>query len=163
MGALDLHKDDVKAWADGKLAKQGLPLPKMPSNKDPEFEYPEDPSRLGSIEIGQWMSKFTGFFNYTTRLLGNVEAELVLVEAEYRLRVNTLRPEVIEDMPSRPAADVVESEVLRRHDELTPLYERRLQLLSVQKSLEARAKIYERGYQAMSRELSRRELEGRVQ
>ncbi len=163
MNAMDLDSGELKEWVEDKMAKQGLPLPKKPKTKDPEFEYPEDPSKLVSIEIGQWMSRFTGYFNYATALLGRVASELVGVEAEYRLKVNTMRSDVIAVMPSRPAADVVESEVLKQNDELAPLYERRLQLMSIKESLEARARIYERGYQAMSRELSRREMEGKVQ
>ena len=163
MNALDIDSEELKEWVEGKMTKQGLPLPSKPKMKDPEFEYPEDPSKLVSMEIGQWMSKFTAYFNYATSLTGRVASELVLVDAEYRLKVNTMRSDVIADMPSRPAADVVESEVLKQNDELAPLYERRLKLMSIKETLEARAKIYERGYQAMSRELARREMEGKVQ
>jgi hypothetical protein len=163
MNALDVNSDELKKWGEGKMSRQGLPTPSKPKGKDPEFEYPEDPSKLQSIEVGQWMSRFTGYFNYATSLLGRVASELVLIEAEYRLKVNTLRGEVLDDLPSRPAADVVESEVLKRNDELAPIYERRLKLLSIEKTLEARAKTYERGYQAMSRELARREMEGKIQ
>ena len=162
MNALDVDSSEIKEWAEKKMSKQGLPLPAKPTGKDVEFEYPEDPSKLHSIEVGQWMSKFAGYFNYTTSLLGKVTSELVLVESEYRLRVNALRAGVINDLPSRPAAEVVEAEVLKQHDDLTPLYKRRLQLMSIKETLEARARIYERGYSAMSRELSRREMEGKV-
>ena len=163
MKVADVDSEKLKAWVDGKMAQQNLPLPKKPDGKDPEFEYPEDPSKLVPIEIGQWMAKFTGWFNYATSLLGRVGSELVLVEAEYRFNVNTRRSGVLEGLPSRPAADVVESCVLKEHDELAPLYERRLKLLSIEKRLDARAKIYDRGYQAMSRELTRRGMEGDVQ
>jgi len=146
------------------MLKQRLPLPKKPRAADPEFQYPEDPGILEPIEIGQWMSKFTSYFNYVTSLLGRVTSELVLVEAEYKLQVNSRRSEVIANLTiTRPAAEVIEAEVLAQHDELGPLYERRLQLLTIKETLEARAKIYERGYQAMSRELSRREMEAKLQ
>ncbi len=163
MNALDVNSDEIKEWANNKMARQGLPVPVKPHGGDPEFEYPEDPSKLTPVQIGQWMAKFTGWFNYATTLLGRVASELVPVEAEYRLKVNTLRADVLDGLPSRPAAEVVESEVLKGHDELGPLYKRRLELQTVEKILDARVKIYDRGYQAMSRELTRREMEGKIQ
>ncbi len=162
MNALDVDSGEVKEWAEGRMARQGLPTPRKPDGGQ-EFEYPEDPSRLSPVEIGQWMARFTGWFNYATTLLGRVASELVPVEAEYRLRVNALRAGVLDGLPSRPAAEVVESEVLTRHDELGPLYKRRLELMTVEKTLEARVRTYDRGYQAMSRELTRREMEGKIQ
>lgn len=163
MNALEVGTEELLEWAQKKMAKQGLPLPTKPKGKDVEFVYPEDPSKLVSIAVGQWMSKFTAWYTYTTSLLGRVASELVPVEAEYKLEINSLRSEVLPGMPGRPAAEVVEAEVLKRHDELGPLYERRLQLMTIKEALEARARIYERGYQAMSRELSRREMEAKIQ
>ncbi len=163
MNATEVNSAEIQAWAEGKMSKQGLPLPTKPKGKDPKFEYPEDPSKLVSIEIGQWLAKFTGWLTYATSLSGRITSELVLVEAEYRLKINSFRSEVLADLPGRPAAEVVEAEVLTQHDELGPLYERRLQLMTVKETLEARARIYERGYSAMSRELSRREMEAKTQ
>ena len=164
MNALEVDTEELMEWAQKKMAKQRLPLPAKPKGKDVEFQYPEDPGALEPIEIGQWMAKFTSYFNYTTSLLGRITSELVLVEAEYRLQINSHRADVIDDLPgARPAAEVVESEVLKQYDELGPLYERRLQLMTIKEILESRAKIYERGYQAMSRELSRREMEAKIQ
>ncbi len=163
MNATEVSSAEIRAWAEGKMGKQGLPLPTKPKGKDPKFEYPEDPSKLVSIEIGQWLAKFTGWLTYTMSLLGRVTSELVLVEAEFRLSINSLRSEVLADLSGRPAAEVVEAEVLTRHKELRPLYKRRLQLLTIKETLESRVKIYERGYSAMSRELSRREMEAKTQ
>ena len=164
MSASKVSSAEIQAWAEDKMAKQRLPLPTKPKGKDPEFAYPEDPSLLQSIEIGQWMAKFTGWFTYTTSLLGRVASELVPVEAEYKLAINSHRSAVVEGLGKpRPAAEVVEAEVLKEHDELGPLYERRLQLMTIKETLEARARIYEKGYQAMSRELSRREMEAKIQ
>ncbi len=163
MNALDVGTEELMEWAQKKMAKQGLPVPGKPKGKDVEFAYPEDPSKLVSIEIGQWLAKFTGWLTYAAALLGRITSELVLVEAEYRLKINSFRSEVLADLPGRPAAEVVEAEVLTQHDELGPLYERRLKLMTVKETLESRAKIYERGYQAMSRELSRREMEAKTQ
>ncbi len=163
MNATEVSSAEIQAWAEGKMGKQGLPLPTKPKGKDPKFEYPEDPSKLVSIEIGQWLAKFTGWLTWTMSLLGKITSELLLVEAEYKLKINSFRSEVLADLPGRPAAEVVEAEVLTQHDELGALYERRLQLMTIKETLDARARIYERGYQFMSRELSRREMEAKLQ
>ncbi len=163
MNATEVSSADIQAWAEGKMGKQGLPLPTKPRGKDVEFAYPEDPSKLQPIEIGQWLAKFTAWFNYSTSLLGKITSELVTLDTEYRHNINTRRAEVLDDLPARPAGDVVESCVLARHDELTPLYKRRLELLTVREILEARIKIYEKGYQAMSRELTLIGMEAEIQ
>lgn len=162
MNTTEISSAEIQAWAEGKMAKQRLPLPTKPTGKDPEFSYPEDPSILQSIEIGQWMSKFTGWFTYTTSLLGRITSELVLVEAEYRREVDSRCSDVLVGLPGKPTVKVIEAEVLKQHSKLGPLYTRRLQLMTIKETLESRAKIYDRGYQAMSRELSRREMEAKI-
>ncbi len=162
MNATEISSAEIQAWAEDKMGKQGLPLPTKPKGKDPEFAYPEDPGKLVSIEIGQWMSKFTAWLTYTTSLLGRITSELVLVEDEYSFKINSFASEVLVDLPGKPTIKVIEAEVLKQHDELGPLRERRLQLMTVKKTLESRVKIYEHGYQAMSRELSRKEMEAKT-
>jgi len=162
MSATKVSSAEIQAWAKDKMSKQRLPLPTKPKGKDVEFVYPEDPSLLQSIEVGQHMSRFTAWFSYTVSLLGRITSELVLVEAEYRREIDSRCSEVLVDLPGKPTIKVIEAEVLKQHDELGPLYERRLQLMTIKETLESRVKIYERGYQAMSRELSRREMEAKI-
>ena len=53
MNATEVSSAEIQAWAENKMGKQRLPLPTKPKGKDPTFEYPEDPSLLQPIEIGQ--------------------------------------------------------------------------------------------------------------
>lgn len=161
-GAMSVESKEILDWAASKLAQQRLPLPAKPETSGSEVSFPVDMSSLKSVELSQWMSQLSGYFGYTTRLLGLVESELVLADAEFKLKVNTFGLDTRERLGGRPAADVVEAAVLKEHDELTSLYRRRLELLTVKTQLDARAKIYERFYQAFSRELSRREMELRL-
>jgi hypothetical protein len=140
---------------------KGLPQPRKPNSKDPEFTFPEDPNQIRSIEIGQWMLKFTGFLTYTTRLLGLVDSELVGLDAEYKEAINNYAAETREKIGIRVNAEVVESAVLKAHPDLEPLYGRKVELNAIRVQLEARAKIYDKGYAAMSRELARREMESK--
>jgi len=161
MKATDVKADEVKAWAEERLAKQRLPLPKKPRGKEPEFEFPEDPDSLSSNRLGQLMLQMAAFGAYAQRLHGLADSEFALVEAEYKIKISAAGIAVRERL-GRVAADVVESVVLGEDKTLGELYERRLQLQTVLTQLESRLKIYENLGKALSRELSRREMEVRA-
>lgn len=159
---LDLHAQDIHTWAAEKIAKQHLPLPARPRFEGEEFSLPDDPASLTNTELGSWMLRLASLRAYAVRLLGIAESELVLVEQEYRLRVNSAGLQIREELSGRPAADVVESAVLARDGGIGPLYKRRLELVAVKAQLEPRVKVYEIASVALSRELSRREMEVRL-
>ena len=161
MGAINVTADEIIEVANDWMGKQRLPLPKKPAGQDPEFAHP-DSGELTGIELGQWLSRYNSYFVFATRKLGEVESKLVAVDAEYQLRINAGRQAVVERLGGRPAREVIEAEVLLASDDLAPLYKRRLQLLAIKAQLEARARIYEKSFQALSRELSRREMEARI-
>ncbi|KKK99466.1 hypothetical protein LCGC14_2632460 [marine sediment metagenome] len=87
---------------------------------------------------------------------------MLLVESEYRLRVNAAGVAVREEL-GRVSQDVIADVVLERNEDLTPLYKRKLELTTVKVQLESRLRTYERAWNALSRELSRRELEAKIQ
>ena len=165
MRATDVDSKEIDEWAKGRIAKHRLPLPKRPKGSSPEFDFPDDPSKLSNAELGQQMLRFASFFGYAQRRFGIVEARYVLVDAEYTTKVNVAGIQIRESeaLGKRPSAEVVEAAVLRDNKELAPLYRRRLQLLTLRVRLESLIKIYERLYAALSRELSRRELESHIQ
>ena len=140
---------------------KGLPQPKKPDIKDPEFTFPDDPNQLLSTALGQWMLRFTSYLVYAIRLLGLVDSELVGISSEYKLAINKYLREAREQVGGRVTAEVVELTVLRDHSDLEPLYSRQVELNAIKVQLEARIKIYEQGYASMSREITRREVEKR--
>lgn len=157
----EIKAKDINEWAMGRIKGLGLPLPRKSKGTDPEFSFPDDPDEMTSTEVGQLMFRFADWFAYATRLLGMVDSELVLVESEYKLKVN-MRGIKLREKLGRVSADVIESAVLAKDGDITEIYKRRLELLAIKTHLEARTKIYERGYQAMSRELTRREMGTRL-
>lgn len=161
MRATDVTTDDVLKWAREKMEKKRLPLPKRPRGKNPEFAFPDDPDTLSSNELGQLMMRMTSFFGYAQRLFGLADSEFALVDIEYKVKINAAGIAVREKL-GRVAADVVEAAVLNESEDIGPLYERRLKLMTIRSQLESRLKIYEKLYQALSRELSRREMESRT-
>ena len=162
MKAVEISGKDIYDWATAKVEKLRLPVPTKPSFPSPEFELPDDPNRLTSTELGQLMLRMTAFYGYCLRMLGMVESELCVVEAEYKIKVHTASLEVRKEMEGRPAVDVVEAAVLAQNEDLTPLYKRRLELMAIRQQLDARLKIYEKCGSTLSRELSRREVETRI-
>lgn len=157
----DFDAQKIQDWSTEALGAQRLPLPAKPKSKDPEFEFPTDPGAITNTELGQLMLRSTSWYGWAVRLLGPAESELFLVEDELQLKVNQHGLEVRETL-GRVSADVVKAAVLKEHPELRPLNKRRLELTAVKIQLEARIRIYERGGQALSRELSRREMEARI-
>ena len=142
--------------------RQLFPLPKRPKIKDEGCELPDDFSTLSNVELGQLMGRFASWLGYGQRLLGLCESELLLVESEYRLKVNAAGVAVREEL-GRVSQDVIADVVLERNEDLTPLYKRKLELTTVKVQLESRLRTYERAWNALSRELSRRELEAKIQ
>ncbi len=161
MRPIEVNATEVQEWANEKLSQQRVPLPKQPIAKEATFQLPEDPDDLTLSELGQHMLRLNAYYAYARRLLGILEGELVPVEAEYKLKVTAAGNKIrgSGEIGKRPSADVVEAEVLSDSEDLGPLYERRLKLLTIKAQLQARLDIYERSYQAMSRELTRRSIE----
>lgn len=161
MNPLELDSRQIHEWAKERVAKQGFPLPAKPKG-DGEFTFPEDPDSLTNTQLGQLMLRLSAWHSFCLRRLGEVESELLLVEAEHRLKVNVAGLKTREELPGRPAADVVESAVLAQNGDLEPLYRRRLELLTIKSQLDSRAKIYEKSWQALSRFQAMKEMEVRL-
>lgn len=161
MKPIDLKSSDIHSWAEEKLRKQNLPLPAKPKGENVEYEFPEDPNSVTNIELGQLMAQFASFFGYTQRLLGLAESEFILVEAEYKLQIHT-RGIKLREEHGRISADAIEAMVLGEDGDLTELYKRYLELLTIKTQLDSRIKIFQAAYSALSRELSRREMEVRL-
>lgn len=162
MKPTEVSATDVQEWANDRLSKQRVPLPRQPRAKESEFALPEDPDDLTLSELGQHMLRLNAYFAYARRLLGVLEGELVPIEAEYKLKINASRVTLGDELGKRPGFDTVEAAVLTTNEELGPLYERRLRLLTIKAGLQARLDIYESSWKALSREQSRRELEAHL-
>jgi hypothetical protein len=145
----------VLDWAKGKLRAQRLPLPKKPAADKPEYEFPEDPDALTSVELGQLMLKYAAYHGYTLRLMGVLDAELTALESEYQLKVQTYGLEARQEL-GRVAFDAIEAAVLQKRRELVGVKKRITELRTVRASLEASSQIYERHWNALSREQARR-------
>jgi hypothetical protein len=161
---LEDKAEEIFATVLEKVGKHNLPLPRKPAYEEKEFEIPTDPDALNTIELGQKMMQSSAFYAYAKRLLGVLEAELIPLEAEYKLRTISLGNIVRRDPTFKSrSAEIIEAEVLSANVELLPLHNRKVELQAIKALLESRADIYDRVYLTLSRELSRRGIESRVQ
>ena len=162
MNAFDVDSDEVLGWATDRVARQNLPLPKKPKDFGDEYSIPDDPDDMESVELGQLIARFRSWIAYCVRLIGVTESEQVLLDDEWSLRMGAAMLDARNELGSGAKKDMLTAWALRESDDLGPLYLRRTQLKAVMAQLEPRLKIYERGYRALSRELSRREIETRA-
>ena len=144
-----------------KMSKSGFPAPSKPSTHDSEMTLPPDPSVLTSIELAQRLSKSASWFSYCQYRLGQVESELVLQHAEYKIELNLASIPIRQEL-GRQNADVIEAAVIASKPELEIIYARIAELTSIKETLEARLSVYDKFYSALSREQSRRDTESRV-
>lgn len=151
----------VYDWAREKLKRQQLPLPKRPTSEQPEYEFPEDPDAVTSVELGQLMLRYAAYHGYTLRLMGVVDSELTAIESEYQLRIQTHGLVERQEL-GRVAFDAIEAAVLVKYPELYAMKRRVTELRTIRVQLETSATIYERHWTALSREQARRAAEAKA-
>ncbi len=161
MKPTEVSSKDIMDWTKEKMQKHHLPTPLKPEYTDPKLDFPDDPDDLSSNKLGQLMLQMTAFLGWALSLYGLADSEFALVDSEYKVQVNSLGIEKRKEL-GRLSADVIEAAVLADNEDLGELYERRLKLQTVRIQLDNRIKIYEKFYAALSRELSRRELEAKT-
>jgi len=155
---MKFNSAEVLERVQKKIYDLHLPVPPQPSTEDVEMQLPDDPDKLTSTQLAQKMSRASSWFGYVQRLLGVLESELILLEAEYKIEVNVLGLPAREKL-GKVNKDVVESWVLSNHEEVMPLYTRIQELKSIEATLNSRLEIYSKFHQTLSREQSRREME----
>ncbi len=155
---MKFNSAEVLERVQKKIYSLHLPVPPQPSTEDVEMQLPEDPDKLTSTQLAQKMSRASSWFGYVQRLLGVLESELVLIEAEYKIEMNS-KGIIIREKLGKVNKDVVEARVLKEWDELIPLYTRIQELKSIKATLDSRLEIYSKFHQTLSREQSRREME----
>ena len=155
---MKFNSTEVLERVKEKIQNLHLPIPPQPSTEDVEMQLPEDPDKLTSTQLAQKMSRASSWFGYVQRLLGVLESELILVEAEYKIEVNVKGIPIREKL-GKVNKDVVEACVLEAYEELMPLYTRIHELKAIKATLESRLEIYSKFHQTLSREQSRREME----
>ena len=157
----EFNANEMYKQVTTKIEKLGLPIPPKPAGKDTDIQLASDPSEMTSSELGTKLSKAAAWFGHCQYLLGVLESELTLLEAEYNLKLNLASIPVRERLGRQNGA-VIEAAVLEENSDLMPAYTRRAELLSIRETFTARLNIYDRFYAALSREQSRREAEMRV-
>lgn len=158
---MTFNSKEILETVQKKIAELNLPVPPKPATDDTEMQLPPDPSLLSSTALAQKLMRASSWFGYVQRLIGVLESELVLLNAEYKIKVNVLGIPVRNKL-GKQNKEVIESIVLNENKDIMPLYTRIQELTSIRETLNSRMEIYHKFYAALSREQSRRESESRV-
>lgn len=158
-----INSKEIFDWSKEAIATQHLPLPAKPRTEDPQFDFPTEPDKLSNIQLGQLMLRMTAYHAYALRLYGMADAEYTVVDTEFKLLASREGLKIREEV-GRVSADVVESLVVSSgaNNEVIELFQRKTKLEAIKNQLDIRLKIYEKCWQALSRELARRELETKM-
>ena len=147
MKATDVKTADVMQWAKDEIQRQGVLTPK----------YPDDQTTIDEAELSEYMREFSAMYSWATRLLGLTEAELHLVENEVNLYVDAKKPTVKAE--GRVTKEVAAAIILSTDEHIGEAYESLQRLSALHTMLEAVCRACDKSFQALSRDLSRREIE----
>lgn len=153
--AMERVKDALKAGGSP-------PNPNRPKGFGENFDFPDDLHLESLSTIGQLMGKLAAFRGYTTRLLGTQEATLSVVTSVYEVVLGYAMHDVArENSAGRILKDAQQSLAFDQSEDLAWLYEEKIKLDAVVLKLRSQLTIYDQYYQALSREISRRDTESR--
>jgi len=136
--------------AQSRVASFGFPLPDAPKNKD--LDWPSNVADLGSQELAEHMTWCTGWANFARYELAKAETNLAAFTAEYKFLMND---RLSKSSGDRKSVTEKKAEIGRMPD-LQKIEQRVLQADAETKLLKALLESYEKKYQTISREITRR-------
>jgi hypothetical protein len=147
--------------ARDKVALHRLPNPTRPKAGEPQYTFPQSPGNLTSEQLGAMMLRLAGYLGYLLVKQGEVEAELIGVDAQFDTNIAALIP-AIRAEHGRLNKEEVRALAVNADIDLRKLYERLTELRSVEAILRGKIAAYTQHFQALSREQSRRDTEARA-
>ena len=147
--ASEIKSSDIMKWAKNELKRQKVMVP----------DYPEDQTSLTEAELSVYMGEFSAMYSWCTRLLGLTEAELTVLESEVELKISKYTGKARQQENGKLTKDQQRAWILGNEEELTESYEKLQNLIALQTMLEAACRACDKSAQALSRDLTRREIE----
>lgn len=144
------------------LKDLGAPSPEKPKEFDKKFEFPTDVSRLKIHELGNQMLMFAAFRSYCDSQLASLESSMIILSGVYEIILGyemfTIQNE---HTGGRLVKEQMIAAAIQENTILNDLWQRKLEREAVINSLKAKYRMFDQSYQALSRELARREIESR--
>jgi hypothetical protein len=125
---------EVEAWswttivrdARRNLETKGWPKPIKPKGTVEELIFPEEISRLNSVQLANITLRFQGWYAYVTTELAYVRAEYTTLEEVFEAKLGYLAYQEARSKESKQTKDVLRSLVLQRAD-MKPFFKIKLQ------------------------------------
>lgn len=149
-----------RSWLEGRV-QEDLQLP-VPAQPDPlDFEFPRDLTRLSGRQLGEAMSVYTAHLARINYVVAQEEAMLVRIKAEYDRSVAYWTMQLAPDNPRDELKDSVKARVHLKKQVIkwTDRYIEQQALMAQLRGLEKSFSAY---VNTLSREVSRRDMEGKT-
>ncbi len=148
--------------ADRFIEELGLPQEGKPGGYGKEYQFPDDFTKLTSVELGRWQSRMEKLWSYGLQELGKEDSELQEIDKIYELKVGLRMAEEHGKSQGRMIKDILRAVAIKSDPDLEALTQtlvaRRLRV----RRLDVQVKIYQSHLVRLSREQSRREAEARI-
>jgi len=144
---------------ENKLATYSLP--NKPTTFGKDYDFPEDINKLTSQELGKWMFKLASWKGYSLRMASVAESEASLVEDAYNVLLSKAASEVI--LEKRINKELLSGRALASNPDLQKLKVRFMETSAEVIALKRVLEIYTMEIEIISREISRRSLDLKIQ
>lgn len=144
---------------ENKLATYSLP--NKPTTFGQDYDFPEDVNKITSHDLGKWMFKLASWKGYSLRMSSLAESEASLIEDAFDVLLSKAISEIETD--KRLNKEVLTGKALAGNLDLQKLKIRSMESSAEVIALKRILEIYTMQIEIISREISRRTLDLKIQ
>ncbi len=136
-------------------------LPNKPTSFGVDYDFPEDITNITTHELGKWMFKLAAWKGYALRMAALAESEARLVEDSFEVLLAKISSEI--QVEKRINKEILNGKALAKDANLQKLKIRKMETSSESIALRRVLEIYTMQIEIISREISRRALDLKIQ
>lgn len=136
-------------------------LPNKPTTFGHDYDFPEDVNKITSQDLGRWMFKLASWKGYSLRMAALAESEAALVEDAYDVLLAKAVSEIVAE--KRVNKEILNGKALGSNPDLQKLKIRSMETTAEVIALKRVLEIYTMQIEIVSREISRRALDLKIQ
>lgn len=158
--------DEAVRRAEEIFKKHSFPSPTKPAGFAEEYTFPTDPAAVSIHEVGKLMMTLAAWKAYCAKILAEQDGSLQALESVYDIILGYEMWKVQKEHTTTSAGRLVKEQLIaiaiNSNETLRDVYELKTAKSIFKARLAAQYGIYDSQFQALSREVSRRETESRV-
>jgi len=135
-------------------------LPQKPKTFGEEYLFPEDTSNITSVELGNWLFKLASWKGYALRLIAIAEMEKSVLEDIFNTSLARRIGEL--DRGDRSTKELALGKIIGKDGEMRKKKAKLIEKDAEVTSLRRLVEIYSFQFDAISREITRRNSENRI-